>query len=518
MIPEQPLAFPDFAYVSHLALERMMNSKLRSFREALQPFQQKEYGYALRKGADLHPFIQKIAAKDTEVARHVGTLKTAALLEIENEAVQKNEKLHHRTIILLEDIAGRQAAVTIALHGEAPGVTPRSEEPFNPLAHDGYFGGMGRYMPEKAEQHEPPLLFALRHAEGLATVMDAKAKACNFTHLAGAKAVITDLQALSSSASQEVWLASPAMQYATGMLFSKHGPEPLRNMITGSDAGQTQETIDRLGHASRLAESTSYNIVGTSRYGFPDTAGFVCYSMMASYDQLRQQFPEQLRPLSSVTAAVQGLGKIGSAALEMYLQAGCKVYVADILLDADPPEGNGEMTRLKSQIENWLASFERQYPHQIIRTSSQAVWDQKADVFSPCSTQEGVIDQAVIDRLAAGGTKLILSGANNPLKNRAVADYAQRRYGMLIVPEVVSNNGSAIAAGLEPTLLYEIAQGRASDLTSCMHDLLIPYIERSATLNIDKLVARWQEQNQGKPAEQQMSLYTTGDAVFYNGF
>src|SRR5438876_5882912 len=88
----------------------------------------------------------------------------------------------------------------------------------------------------------PPLADALAHAEDLSETMQAKAQSCGFEFLAGSKAVITNLQTVNGET--EAWIESPAMQYATGMIFSKTGPEPFNGIITGSDAKQTQETID----------------------------------------------------------------------------------------------------------------------------------------------------------------------------------------------------------------------------------------------------------------------------------
>lgn len=501
---EWPKFAPHFDYVSGQGINRLLNNPLKAFQQELSPLQNTEHGFSIKMGTDVTNFVKEIAKRNLEVNSEIKKLKHAVVLEIKGETEDNPEGHHDRTILLLEDTDGRRASVTVALHGTAPGIPQEPGEEFNPLIHKGHFGGMGIY--NQKYEGLSPLIDALIHAEELSETMHAKAKSCGFSHLAGSKAIVTNLHTLEGES--EAWLDSPAMQYATGMIFSKAGPEPFNGIITGSDAKQTQITIDRMGLSSRLADEKSYNIVGTTLFGFTGTAGFVEYSLGGSYEALQKYSQGQLPPLSKATIAVQGLGKIGSAALEMYLKAnGKKAYVADIRLDSitSPNKKNKDSKELR----------DKQYPEtEIIVRSSKKIWSQQVDIIAPCSTQEKIINKTIIDRLGKNGVKVVLSGANNPLQDASVADYALQKYGIAILPEVVTNNGSAITAGMEPRLLYELDRKTYETKEECIKEILIPIIIDTAKKNVEMILQAYFAANVGKNKDKRISLYQVGKELF----
>ena len=61
--------------------------------------------------------------------------------------------------------------------------------------------------------------------------------------------------------------------------------------------------------------------------------------------------------------------------------------------------------------------------------------------------------------------------------------------GILTPPDVVTNNGSAIAAGMEPSILAAVDSGEYATVDECIEGILIPYILLTAKKNVKKLLA-----------------------------
>jgi glutamate dehydrogenase/leucine dehydrogenase len=454
-----------------------------------------EAGYEITATYNLFPWLENAAipsATESELYEEFYAAKSniAAIVMVDVEPTQPeraNPLLHSRRAVLLETREGERAIVAVARHSSGDW---------------GNFGGAGIY------NHSGPsrLAAALAHSENLAAIMTTKAYSIGVENdLAGSKTVIDS----------QGWLSSPTLQFVTGMFFSPNGAFP--RVITGSDAGQTAETIERMYRGSRLAGGRGGEIVG-SKDGLPDTASYCYWTMRTTYAALRELHPEEELPsLEGITAAVQGIGKIGTATVEMLLDAGAGIiYLTDLkLFDetmADFAASQGlsaaEVVAMQEAMREKLAAWRYRAIHngqQIVSVRPEEIHDQPAALFCPCATAEGDISQDKIDRLAKAGVRVILSGANGPLASLEVANYAQIK-GIFIPHEAIANGGSATAAALEALRYLPEQEDWQGDYERFVKEVLVPHIER----NVREKLARAQ-----KCAEQLgLSLYegTIADA------
>ncbi len=122
--------------------------------------------------------------------------------------------------------------------------------------------------------------------------------------------------------------------------------------------------------------------------------------------------------LEGLTVAVQGLGHVGYPLCRFLREHGARVVVSDM---------DAERSR-RAEVEFAATSV-----------PVDAIYDAKADVFSPCALG-GVLDDATIPRLEA---RLVCGGANNQLAEPR-HDAALAARGILYVPDYLANAGGVI--------------------------------------------------------------------------
>jgi glutamate dehydrogenase (NAD(P)+) len=144
--------------------------------------------------------------------------------------------------------------------------------------------------------------------------------------------------------------------------------------------------------------------------------------------------------LQGAKVAVQGLGNVGSAAVELFVAAGAKlVAVQDHTGTLANPNGfdfNEAMAVVKR--EGGIGGYKNAE-----KIDGEAFWDVDCDIMIPAAL-EGQITSARANRLKA---KLVLEGANGPTLPEADDILASRN--VLVVPDVICNAGGVTVSYFE---------------------------------------------------------------------
>lgn len=144
--------------------------------------------------------------------------------------------------------------------------------------------------------------------------------------------------------------------------------------------------------------------------------------------------------LDGARVAVQGMGNVGSAAAELFVQAGAKlVAVQDHTGTLVNPNGfdiadTMETLKRDGGISNYRGAE---------RVDDESFWDVDCDILIPAAL-ESVITAARAKRIRA---KLVLEGANGPTLPEA--DDVMHDRGILVVPDVICNAGGVTVSYFE---------------------------------------------------------------------
>jgi glutamate dehydrogenase (NAD(P)+) len=144
--------------------------------------------------------------------------------------------------------------------------------------------------------------------------------------------------------------------------------------------------------------------------------------------------------LDGARIAVQGMGNVGSAAAELFVQAGAKlVAVQDHTGTLVNPNGfNMADTMAVLKREGGIGGYK-----EAERIDNEAFWDVDCDILIPAAL-EGQITPARANRIKA---KLVLEGANGPTLPEADDVLAERN--VLVVPDVICNAGGVTVSYFE---------------------------------------------------------------------
>lgn len=184
---------------------------------------------------------------------------------------------------------------------------------------------------------------------------------------------------------------------------------------TGEDVGVS------VGDVDTIAEITKYAL-GGSENGGGDPSPMTAYGVFTG---LQSALKHRLRHqnLSTVTVAVQGLGKVGYDLSQRLHNAGAKLIVADINEDA---------------VRKAVAAFGAN----VMDTDS--IHTAEADIFAPCAMGAGLND----DTIPELNCTIIGGSANNQLLREEHGDLL-RRHSILYAPDYVINGGGLISVAAE---------------------------------------------------------------------
>lgn len=179
---------------------------------------------------------------------------------------------------------------------------------------------------------------------------------------------------------------------------------------TGEDVGISEENVQL------MLDHSKYFIGKSSYAGDPSPfAGLSTYvSMKAAVLKILHK-----RSLNGIHVSVKGVGKVGTSLVDLLVENGAKVTIADI----DPKA----VKRLLKKYKNIQAVDYRD------------IFFEPADVYAPCAMgSEFNLQNA--KKLKAG---IICGGANNQLASREVG-IMLKKLGIVYVPDYIANAGGLI--------------------------------------------------------------------------
>jgi glutamate dehydrogenase/leucine dehydrogenase len=239
---------------------------------------------------------------------------------------------------------------------------------------------------------------ACRDATSLAAAMTRKA-ALSRLALGGGKAVV---------------IGDPAKRTRRQMrAFGEFVEELGGRYVTAADMGTSAEQMAVFAERTRHVAGLPTGMGGCGDPG-PWTARGVLLALQAASAELGL-------PLEGLHVAIQGLGSVGRALLDLLVERVAHVSVADVTPAA---------------LLGLPAEVERVEPERILEVA--------ADVFAPCGPP-GVIDAEAAHRLRA---RIVCGAANNPLSAPRVAAQLEER-GILYVPDYLANAGGLIRLAIE---------------------------------------------------------------------
>ena len=145
-------------------------------------------------------------------------------------------------------------------------------------------------------------------------------------------------------------------------------------------------------------------------------------------------------PLEGARVAVQGFGNVGSAAAELFQQAGARIVAIQDHTGTVWREAGLGFAELMPHVQRTggVGGFEGGKP-----IESEAFWDVPCDILIPAAL-EGQITAERAQRLHA---RLVLEGANGP--TLPAADDVLTERGVLVVPDVICNAGGVTVSYFE---------------------------------------------------------------------
>ena len=144
--------------------------------------------------------------------------------------------------------------------------------------------------------------------------------------------------------------------------------------------------------------------------------------------------------LDGARVAVQGFGNVGSAAAELFAQAGAKIVAIQDHSGSIANPAGMDMADLMDTLkrDGGVGAFTGAE-----RTADEDFWDTDCDILIPAAL-EGQINVSRANRIKA---RLILEGANGPTWPDADDVLAER--GVLVMPDVICNAGGVTVSYFE---------------------------------------------------------------------
>jgi glutamate dehydrogenase (NAD(P)+) len=144
--------------------------------------------------------------------------------------------------------------------------------------------------------------------------------------------------------------------------------------------------------------------------------------------------------LNGARVAVQGFGNVGSAAAELFAQAGSKIVAAQDHTGTVVNANGFDMADLMAHVKatGGVGGFAGGEPAQ-----ANEFWDIDSDILIPAALE----GQITADRARKLKTRMVLEGANGPTLPAADDILAER--GILVVPDVICNAGGVTVSYFE---------------------------------------------------------------------
>ena len=144
--------------------------------------------------------------------------------------------------------------------------------------------------------------------------------------------------------------------------------------------------------------------------------------------------------LDGARVAVQGFGNVGSAAAELFAQAGAKIVAIQDHTGTIVNDKGIDMAELMPTLTQYggVGGFKGAE-----KADDEAFWDVKCDILIPAALE----GQITVERAKRTTARLVLEGANGPTLPAADDILADR--GILVVPDVICNAGGVTVSYFE---------------------------------------------------------------------
>ena len=191
--------------------------------------------------------------------------------------------------------------------------------------------------------------------------------------------------------------------------------------ITGEDVGVQPSDVDEMKKTTK--HISSCNISSSLIDPGPATAYGVIQAMetAARFKFYPIKLLHPINVLTKSTVAIQGLGNVGFALMEMLHYKGANVVVTDLNLEL--------IDKAKNKFPN------------ITVVKSDEIFDVECDIFAPCALG-GILNPTTIKKLIKS-TKIICGSANNQLENE-YCDQLLHDEELLYCPDYLVNAGGVI--------------------------------------------------------------------------
>jgi glutamate dehydrogenase/leucine dehydrogenase len=237
--------------------------------------------------------------------------------------------------------------------------------------------------------------------------------------------------------------------------------------FTGTDMGTDPEDFV---HAAR--ESDSFVGLPKSYGGSGDTSIPTAFGVLQGM-RATAEYLWGSPSLQGRVVAVQGAGKVGARLVQLLVEEGARVIVADL-----------DESRVQSLCD--------QYPDQVESGDIHTIHQTTCDIFSPCA-KGGVINDRTLAELRC---QAIVGSANNQLAEDRHGD-ALHRMGILYAPDYLVNAGGLIQVADE---LKGYNEERVMAKTRSIYQMLLQIYQLSREEDIptyraaDRLVVKRLEQ------------------------
>ena len=144
--------------------------------------------------------------------------------------------------------------------------------------------------------------------------------------------------------------------------------------------------------------------------------------------------------LDGARVAVQGFGNVGSAAAELFAQAGAKIVAIQDHTGTIVNDRGIDMAELMPTLKQYggVGGFKGAE-----KADDEAFWNVKCDILIPAALE----GQVTPERARKTSARLVLEGANGPTLPAADDILADR--GILVVPDVICNAGGVTVSYFE---------------------------------------------------------------------
>ena len=144
--------------------------------------------------------------------------------------------------------------------------------------------------------------------------------------------------------------------------------------------------------------------------------------------------------LDGARVAVQGFGNVGSAAAELFAQAGAKIVAIQDHTGTIVNDNGIDMAELMPTLKQYggVGAFKGAE-----KADDESFWNVKCDILIPAALES----QITVERAKRTTAKLVLEGANGPTLPQADDILADR--GVLVVPDVICNAGGVTVSYFE---------------------------------------------------------------------